>query len=160
MSPSNKWQAQGMFRNQGIDFKGDRFQGSKGGKRPYEQLLDYVEQYFEHAPCRPQTNAIKIPIAEQPSTAILTAQPPLYLQRPHHSMTIVGIEARKNGSRNLLVFDPAYNPSKQIASGATADLGSMQAHRLLKPYRRGRRHLRHYHAFETLTLRSIDPTFS
>lgn len=144
-----------MFRNQGIDFKGDRFVGVKRGKKPYEQLLDHVEQYFEQ---NSRTHTTTYPIMEKPSKITMTAQPPIYLQRPHHSMTIVGIELRRDGSRNLLVFDPAYNPSQQVAGGATADLDSKHAHRLLKPYRRGRWQLKRYHAFETLTLRSIDPT--
>lgn len=149
-----------MFRNQAIDFKGDRFQSVKEGRRPYEQLLDYVERYFKQAPYSPRTHATQIPIATKPSTITMTAQSPIYLQRPHHSMTIVGIESSKDGSRNLLVFDPAYNPSKQIASGATANLGSKQAHRMVKPYRRERLQLKRYHAFETLTLREMDSTSS
>jgi len=149
-----------MFRNRGIDFKGDRFQGVRGGKRPYEQLLDYVEQYFGQGRCCPRSRATKIPIAETSSTVIMTAQPPVYLQRPHHSLTIVGIDLQKDGSRNLLVFDPAYNHFKQMSSGAITDLDCKHAHRLLKPYRRGRWHLKRYHAFETLTLRSIDPISS
>lgn len=144
-----------MFRSQGIDSKGDRFVGVKGGKEPYEQLLDYVQHYFEQT-LRPHTPTV--PIAEKPSKVTMSAQPPLYLQRPHHSMAIVGIESRRDGSRNLLVFDPAYNPSQQVADGATANLNSKHAHRMLRPYRRGRWQLRRYHAFETLTLRSINPT--
>jgi len=75
-------------------------------------------------------------------------------------MTIVGMEWRQDGSRNLLVFDPAYTPSKQVASGATAGLDSKHVYRLLRPYRRGRWQLKRYRAFETLTLRSTDATSS
>lgn len=75
-------------------------------------------------------------------------------------MTIVGIELKKDRSRNLLVFDPAYNASEQVASGAIVDTDSKHAHQLLRPYRRGRWQLKRYYAFETLTLRSMDPTSS
>jgi len=71
-------------------------------------------------------------------------------------MTIVGIELRKDGSRNLLVFDPAYTPSKQVASGAIVNLDSKHARQLLRPYRRGKWQSKRYRAFETLTLRSMD----
>lgn len=70
-------------------------------------------------------------------------------------MTIVGIEKREDGSRNLLVFDPAYQPSKQflnMSSVASATNGIDLSVSLIQPYRRGKKYLRRYHAFETLRL--------
>ena len=70
-------------------------------------------------------------------------------------MTIVGIEKRKDGSRSLLVFDPAYNPSKEmlkILNLASATNGSKPQISLIKPYRRGKNYLKRYHTFETLRL--------
>lgn len=83
---------------------------------------------------------------------LATARPPMYLQRHGHSMTIVGIEIRKNGNRNLLVFDPAYNTSKILIGKITADSNFKHAPSLLKPYRRGKRQLKRYNVFETLRL--------
>ena len=72
-------------------------------------------------------------------------------------MTIIGIEKRLGGSRSLLVFDPAYKPSKAMSktldcnsiTASGADVPSMS---LIKPYRRGKKYLKRYHAFETLRL--------
>lgn len=153
-------QAQGMFRNLGVDFKGDRFQGAKNGKIPYKQLMDYVEQYFLNATCCPITQEGDGIRANASSNVVYTTHSPIYIQRPGHSMTIIGLEVRNNGSRNLLVFDPAYVPSKALMSEVPADLKGQSACRLLKPYRRGKRQLKRYNAFEILTLRSIDLTAS
>ena len=70
-------------------------------------------------------------------------------------MTIIGIEKRKDGSRNLLVFDPAYNPSKEMLKTlnlASATNGVNSQTSLIKPYRRGKNYLKRYHTFETLRL--------
>lgn len=70
-------------------------------------------------------------------------------------MTIVGIEKRKGGFRSLLVFDPAYNPSKDVMRLVNLDRiikGLEPSMSLTKPYRRGKKYLRRYHAFETLRL--------
>ena len=68
-------------------------------------------------------------------------------------MTIVGIEKRKGGSRSLLVFDPAYNPSREmlkLLSLPSTTNGIEPSMSLIKPYRRGKKYLKRYHAFETL----------
>ena len=70
-------------------------------------------------------------------------------------MTIIGIEEFKDGSRSLLVFDPAYSPSKGMLkmldiSSTTRSVTASTS--LLKPYRRGKKYLQRYHAFETLRL--------
>lgn len=70
-------------------------------------------------------------------------------------MTIVGIEKRKGGSRSLLVFDPAYNPSKEMLrmlNPASATNGTEPSMSLIKPYRRGEKYLKRFRAFETLRL--------
>lgn len=70
-------------------------------------------------------------------------------------MTIIGIEKRKGGFRSLLVFDPAYNPSKEVMRLLKLDptiKDIKPSMSVTKPYRRGRKYLRRYHAFETLRL--------
>lgn len=70
-------------------------------------------------------------------------------------MTIIGIEKRKDGSRNLLVFDPAYKPSKnmlKILNLASATNGINPRISLIKPYRRGKNYLKRYDSLETLRL--------
>lgn len=140
-------EAQALFRSLKTPCKADRFHDIKDGAKAYEQLLDSVEQYFS-------TSVTTSPSRISPRIQN-TGLPPVYLQRPRHSMTIVGIEKRKDGSRSLLVFDPAYNPSKQMLkmlnlASATNDIEPSML--LIKPYRRGKRYLKRYHAFETLRL--------
>jgi zinc finger-containing ubiquitin peptidase 1 len=67
-----------------------------------------------------------------------------------HSLTVVGLERRKDGSRNLLVFDPMFKPSP----GVFKLLGKRFIHRapeeMLRAYRRGELYLRRYSDFELL----------
>lgn len=67
-----------------------------------------------------------------------------------HSLTIVGFERRKNGTRNLLVFDPIFKPSPGIQrlKGTTFSVAGPE--RLLKAYRRGEIYLQRYENFELL----------
>lgn len=147
-------EAQALFGTLKIPCKTDRFQDIKGGAKAYEQLLDSVEYYF--------SNSITTSHLRTSPRVQNTELPPIYLQRPRHSMTVVGIEKRKNGSRSLLVFDPAYNPSKEmlkmlnLASATNSDTPSIS---LIKPYRRGKRYLKRYQAFETLRL-VLQPSLS
>ena len=73
-------------------------------------------------------------------------------------MTIIGFEKFKDGSRSLLVYDPAYRPSKGMlemldGSSVTSDVTASTSS--IKPYRRGKKYLERYHAFETLRLEEI-----
>ncbi|CAD6587067.1 MAG: hypothetical protein ASARMPRED_002982 [Alectoria sarmentosa] len=137
-------EAQALFSSLKIPCKADRFEDLKDGAKAYEQLLDSVEHYFSASLTTTQLPKIHN-----------TGLPPIYLQRPRHSMTVVGIEKRKDGSRSLLVFDPAYNPSKEMlrmlnpASATNVTEPSMS---LIKPYRRGEKYLKRFRAFETLRL--------
>ena len=74
-----------------------------------------------------------------------TLTPPL-----GHSLTIVGLEVRANGSRNLLVFDPMFKPSPGIIRLIGAQFRSAAPEKLLKAYRRGESILRKYESFEVL----------
>ena len=140
-------QAQTLFRSLNIPCRADRFQNMYDGAKAYERLLDSVELYFSDSVTKSRL--------ESDPRVQSTGLPPIYLQRPHHSLTVVGIEKRKSGSRNLLVFDPAYNPSKEMLrllnpNSTTNVIKSSIS--LIKPYRRGTKYLERYHAFETLRL--------
>ena len=143
---TDKLQAQAMFRNHAIDVKGHQFQSVNSKTKAYEQLLDFVEQYFSKAPSTSEV--------ETSSKVAITTRPPIYLQRPRHSMTIVGIEIRQNRMRNLLVFDPAYTPSKTMISDPSAQVSGRHVERFLKIHRRDERYLKRYAAFEALTVGS------
>ncbi len=87
------------------------------------------------------------------------------MQTTGHSLTIVGYERRKDGSSNLLVFDPMFKPSPAFMrlvdgndGGGGGMLGKLQKpiptrappEELLRAYRRGTNYLKRYGAFEML----------
>ncbi|GAB7357242.1 hypothetical protein MBLNU459_g8221t2 [Dothideomycetes sp. NU459] len=111
----------------------------------YESILNHIEAYFDSG----YFNA--------GNKVCSTKLPPIYLQQPGHSLTIVGLERHKNGSRYLLVLDPSFGPSHGVQQLAmTKKLPSSwndsTAQKLLKPYRRGRTQLSKYAEFETLEI--------
>lgn len=114
---------------------------SFAGKSAWEELLNYVEGYFSKR--KPESDGQKV---------CQTSLSPIYLQRPRHSLTIIGIEKLKGGRRRLLVFDPAYQPPyalrKHLEGSSTANLKS--SGKILKSYRRSERYLKSFNAFETL----------
>lgn len=71
---------------------------------------------------------------------------------PGHSLTIIGFEKLKNGSKQLIVFDPSFHDSSYI----TRLVGKTFVHPMpdlaLKMYRRGSRYLKAYREFELLRL--------
>lgn len=67
-----------------------------------------------------------------------------------HSLTIVGLEVRKSGTRNLLVFDPSFKPSPGIQRLLGAKFRAAAPEKLLKAYRRGDRYLGKHSSFELL----------
>ena len=69
-----------------------------------------------------------------------------------HSLTIVGFEKRRNGTRNLLVFDPMFKPSPGIQRLIGTNFTALGPERLLKAYRRSNSYLRRYKNFEMLSL--------
>lgn len=116
------------------------------GKDAWRELLDATEEYFT-------SSFIKQPI----SGVHTTSRMPVFLQRPHHSLTVVGIEVSKSGQRSLLVFDPAHRPPGSISRPLPRS-GLVQrwtAGRALGIYRRSESHLKRFSAFETLV---VEPT--
>ena len=112
-----------------------------------DRLLDCIESYFKSAPCT--------------GTRIrLTHRAPIYLQEPGHSRTIVGLERLADGTRNLLTFDPSFEPSAKIKdlilipnkSFAARKGASEQVviHNSMKMYRRTEAQLSHHQTYEAL----------
>jgi hypothetical protein len=114
-----------------------------GNKKAHEQLLDFVERYFAR-------DTFPLPYKVHKS-----CRPPIFFQQPGHSMTIIGLERCKDGTRNLLVFDPSFGPVKQLADMATGSIPTTvkadMADRLLRFYRRSEAQLKTYDEFEILT---------
>lgn len=82
----------------------------------------------------------------------MTDKPPLYLQQPGHSMTITGLEVLKDGTRNLLVFNPSFGPTSRMRSlldgTSRRSVSSRSAERMMQIYRRSPEQLARYEDFE------------
>ncbi|UKZ70024.1 uncharacterized protein TrAtP1_011026 [Trichoderma atroviride] len=105
------------------------------------RLLQAIEYYFQQGAADCLTHKVRS-----------TQLPPIYLQRPSHSVTIVGLEKLKDGHVQLLVFDPEFQSSEAVTSLATKTTRRRQAkiNRLLEPYRRSDTHLERFKEFEVL----------
>jgi hypothetical protein len=104
----------------------------------HETLLDAVERYFTQAAVKDGSNVYK------------TLLPPIYLQQPGHSITIVGFERHRNGSCNLVVFDPMYSTSPAMHKLLGRKNIQTARPEVLHAYRRGARQLRKHAMFEIL----------
>lgn len=117
------------------------------GKRAQEELLDFVAEYFSSSDSSP---------ASTKSRVHRTQKAPIYLQRPGHSFTIIGIEENTDYKRRLLAFDPAWAaPSVMRAVNPLSDslAASLLARKwILQQYRKPQRYLRRFDAFETISI--------
>ncbi|CAG8959361.1 hypothetical protein HYFRA_00001259 [Hymenoscyphus fraxineus] len=146
-------EAEAMFSKLGVACDTTAIKASKPrrGKRDshpepaytpsYQLLFQHVERYFTSG-CTNYDPKIRC-----------TLLPPIYFQHPGHSLTIIGFEKLSDGTKNLLVFDPMYRDPPSV----TKHVGRSQfIHKspedALKLYRRGKRYLSKYNAFETLIL--------
>lgn len=76
----------------------------------------------------------------------------MFLQRPAHSLTVVGMERDRNGRRRLLVFDPAYQPIPLLKPLLCFGKPQLIDRLILHHYRRDERYLKRYPRFEILFL--------
>jgi hypothetical protein len=129
-----------MFCSLGIACDAQAFKSKKKGDRPADDLLfEYVEAYFMNG------------ATDFKSKVRLTPQPPLYFQHPGHSMTIVGFEKKRDGSKNLILFDPMFHDAANIMRLVDAPTFTHKAPAdLLRAYRRGTKYLKRYYEFEVL----------
>jgi len=132
-------EAQAMFTSLQIPCSVNAFR-TKDCAAARALLLDYIQQYFVQG------------AGEDTSKVRATTLPPIYFQHRGHSMTIVGLERLKNGSRNLIVFDPSYKDSTVVAGlrGKTYTSGGRRADFHLESYRKGTSYLRRHNEFEIL----------
>ncbi|KAL8976058.1 MAG: hypothetical protein Q9177_006925, partial [Variospora cf. flavescens] len=104
----------------------------------FRKVYDEVERYFVgHS-------------SPSPEKVCRTSLPPIYFQHPGHSLTIIGMELRNSGSRNLLVFDPSFKPSPGIQRLIGSRFRASAPEKLLKAYRRGDGYLSKHASFESL----------
>jgi zinc finger-containing ubiquitin peptidase 1 len=65
-------------------------------------------------------------------------------------MTIIGFEKKKDGTANILVFDPTFHDSSDVVKLIGKNFSHKSPAALLKAYQRPVRHLRRYSEFEVL----------
>ncbi|KAK3620676.1 hypothetical protein LTR56_023268 [Elasticomyces elasticus] len=106
-------------------------------------LLDHVEAYFLSGTEK----------AESSGTSHITQLAPIYFQRLGHSMTIVGLQRNKDGSRELLLFDPSFETSGAMQTLLAGKRSRAQLENLLKPYRRSDQSLARWEEFEIVVPR-------
>ncbi|KAH7007983.1 peptidase family C78-domain-containing protein [Ilyonectria destructans] len=134
-------EAQAVFCSLSIPCSVQAFKDKERGKAK-SLLLQGIEQYFQGG------------VMDVEARIHLTGLPPIYLQHPGHSLTIVGLEKQMDGEVNLLVFDPSFRDSTKIRHL----IGKAFRHKLstvdeaVQPYRRGTQYLRKYSEFEVLYL--------
>ena len=140
---TRKWigthEALAFFTQIGTRVDALAFQDNRAGAA-VDDLLDYVEAYFMSG----------ADAARAHGSSVVTALAPLYFQRRGHSMTIVGLERRHDGSRALLVFDPSFETSEAMERLLARQKVYAPADTLLKAYRRSERSLRRWREFELI----------
>lgn len=134
-------QAQALFLSTEINCAVEMFsdQGTPQGKiQAHDLLLLAVERYFTQAAVNDGSSVHK------------TLLPPIYLQRPGHSITIVGFERRSDSYCNLVVLDPVYATSPAMHKLIGRRNIKSARPEIMHAYRRGPAHLRKFAAFEIL----------
>lgn len=131
-------EAQALFSSLKIKCSARRFQDSTECLA-LDQVVDDIDCYFQHS--RPNLNQDGIKVQR-------TMLPPIYFQRPGHSLTIVGLEKTVHNERYLLVFDPGrrYNDSTHSFDS----LSHRQKQDTLESYRLRPQSLRRHSEFELL----------
>ncbi|KAK4557085.1 hypothetical protein LTR86_006066 [Recurvomyces mirabilis] len=143
-------EVEALLLSLGIECVGSAFTGSNA----WSELLDFAETYF--------FSTLAAVSGEKQRRVHITDRPPLFLQRPKHSITIVGIDRSTSGKRHLLVFDPAWKPptAMQKTQLDNADLEGWRRKYVLGMYRKGERHLRKWHEFELVSVQCPKGTAS
>lgn len=146
---TRKWigtaEAEAFFTRYGIATDVRLYANKSDGTMAYESLFAQVEAYFK--------SAVPSDFQQGKRAIQRTLAPPIYLQHPGHSITIVGYERHKNGKAYLVVLDPMYVTSKAMDQLLDAGPRSVKRgkHELLDSYRRGVIDFKTYRYIETLT---------
>ncbi|KAL7817035.1 DUF1671 domain-containing protein [Trichoderma aethiopicum] len=138
-------EAQAFFASMGFPCSVQAFKASSDDDDDAAgRLLRAVERYFQQGAVECMGRKVRC-----------TLLPPIYLQRPNHSLTIVGLEKHKGGQVHLLVFDPEFQGSNTVVrlAGKATPRRQSKVTRLLEPYRRSASHLERFKQFEVLYLK-------
>ncbi|ETR97900.1 DUF1671-domain-containing protein [Trichoderma reesei RUT C-30] len=136
-------EAQAFFASMGFPCSVQAFKAYSDDDDAAGRLLRAVERYFQQGAVDCMDRKVRC-----------TSLPPIYLQRPNHSLTIVGLEKHKGGHVHLLVFDPEFQGSNTVVrlAGKVTPRRQSKVTRLLEPYRRSATHLERFKQFEVLYL--------
>ncbi|KAH6622172.1 peptidase family C78-domain-containing protein [Boeremia exigua] len=143
-------EAQALFLSTEINCAVEMFSDKDtphGKVQAHDLLLLAVERYFAQA------------AVDDGSGVHKTLLPPIYLQRPGHSLTIVGFERRSDSYCNLVVLDPVYATSPAMHKLIGRKNIKSARPEVMHAYRRGPSHLRKFAAFEILILTATPPLF-
>jgi len=127
------------------------------GKGCWRELLDYVQGYFSGREADRSFDTIKQGPELDVESVRMTNKPPIFLQRPRHSLTIVGVEVTPSGRRRLIVFDPGYDPPASLTRAIERKDRKVEKgkeERVLTYYRRGERYLKRFDGFEILHVKA------
>ncbi|KAK4896076.1 hypothetical protein LTR27_005933 [Elasticomyces elasticus] len=119
------------------------------GKEAWSEVMDSVEEYYSAAMpsiVKRKDNAGRVHI---------TSRPPIFLQRPGHSVTIAGTARHKSGKRYLLIFDPAWSAPAAFRKDdplTCEECKGLSATWVLRQYMKSERWLSKWKAFETLSV--------
>ncbi|KAK0309738.1 hypothetical protein LTR01_003935 [Friedmanniomyces endolithicus] len=144
---TRKWigtsEAAAYFTQLGVSVEACAFEDA-GHELAAVALLDHIEAYFIGG----------LENADRRGTSHVTQLAPVYFQRLGHSMTIVGLQRNRDGSRELLVFDPSFETSVAMRTLLSGKRSRAQLENLLKPYRRSDQSLARWEEFEIVVPRS------
>lgn len=144
-------EVQALLRSLRIDHGLKIFSDHPERGQAHEQLLDYVKSYFQEGTTQEQR--------EKRPKIVKTHLPPIYLQQPGHSITIVGYEMFRDGSSSLLVFDPMFHTSPGMSKILRRrDLRTPRPE-VLQAYRRDDRQLKRHRDYELISLAAHPPLF-
>ncbi|KAF1985128.1 DUF1671-domain-containing protein [Aulographum hederae CBS 113979] len=148
---TRKWvgtaEARTIFKYLQVPCQARVFASDADGCTAWTSLIDAVERYFSSTASFVDGNA----------KVRQTRLGPIYLQIPGHSMVIVGLEQRQDGSKNIIVFDPGYRPTASMNRAIRSKLTIADqkiVSRLLAPYRRSGAQMESHSNFEMLVIGS------
>ncbi|KAI7368286.1 hypothetical protein KC354_g2792 [Hortaea werneckii] len=146
---TRKWigtsEAVAYFRQLGIPIEAFSFKDDED-EMAVTGLLDYVEAYFLGG----------IHEAQERGRSRLTQLSPIYFQRRGHSTVIVGLERKKDGARDLLVFDSSFETSRAIRAKLAGKKTQTAVDTILRAYRRSDQSLARYKEFEIMVPRAVE----
>ncbi|PBP20510.1 hypothetical protein BUE80_DR008631 [Diplocarpon rosae] len=132
--------AQAMFCSLGIACDAQGLKTRPTSRPAYELLFRAVENYFLDG-CTDYGPKVRC-----------TSLPSIYFQHPGHSMTIIGFEKMKDGTKNIIVFDPMFHDATNVTKFINQHFKYKNPKDLLKAYRREVKYLKRYTEFELLKL--------